>query len=64
MCYQLFQKFLKEYKLMSLHVDHFFSLNLFGYRKGFTTQQALLPLIEKWKMYWIKGICRSCVNNS
>ena len=49
---------------MSLHVDHFFSLNLFGYRKGFTTQQALLPLIEKWEMYCIKGMCRSCVNDS
>ena len=34
---------------MSLYVDHFLPPYLFGYRKGFSTQQALLSLIEKWK---------------
>ena len=34
---------------MSLHVDNFLSPYLCGYRKGFSTQQALLYLIGKWK---------------
>ena len=37
------------HKPMSLHVDNFLSPYLYGYRKGFSTQQALLSLIEKWK---------------
>ena len=36
-------------KQMSLYVDNFLSQYLCGYRKGFSTQQALLSLIEKWK---------------
>ena len=34
---------------MSLHVDNFLSPYLCGYRKGFSTQQALLYLIKKWE---------------
>ena len=34
---------------MSLPVDNFLSSYLCGYRKGFSTPQALLSLIEKWK---------------
>ena len=34
---------------MSLQVDNFLSPYLSGYRKGFSTQQALPSLIEKWK---------------
>ena len=34
---------------MSLYVDNFLSPYLCGYRKGFSTHQALLSLIEKWK---------------
>ena len=36
---------------MSLHVDHFSSLNLFGFRKEFSIQQAFLPLTEEWAKY-------------
>ena len=35
---------------MSLHVDLFLSPYLCGYRKGFSTQQALISLLEKWKI--------------
>ena len=35
---------------MSLHVDRFLSPYLCGYRKGFRTQQALISLLEKWKI--------------
>ena len=38
------------YKQMSLHVDRFLSPFLCGYRKGFSTQQALMSLLEKWKI--------------
>ena len=34
---------------MSSYVDHFLSTFMRGYRKGFSTQQALLRLIERWK---------------
>ena len=37
------------HKQMSLHVDNFLSPYLCSYRKGFSTQQALLSLREKWK---------------
>ena len=30
-------------------VDQFLSTFMCGYRKGFSTQQALLSLIERWK---------------
>ena len=38
------------YKQMSLHVDRFLSPYLCGYRKGFSTQQALISLLGKWKI--------------
>ena len=34
---------------MSLHVEEYLSPYLCGYRKGFSTQQALLSLLERWK---------------
>ena len=34
---------------MSIFVEKFLSPFMFGYKKGFITQQALLPLIETWK---------------
>ena len=37
------------HKEMNLYVDNFLSPYLYGYRKGFSTQQALLSLIEKCK---------------
>ena len=37
---------------MSLHVDRFLSPYLCGYRKRFSTQQALISLLEKWKIVW------------
>ena len=35
---------------MSLHADRFLSLYHCHYRKGFSTQQALMLLLEKWKI--------------
>ena len=35
---------------MSLHIDRFLSSYLCGYRKGFSTQQALILLLQKWKI--------------
>ena len=51
-CYQLFLRFLKRllHKQMSLHVDRFLSPYLYGYQKGFSRQQALISLLEKWKI--------------
>ena len=37
------------HKQMTFHVDSFLSPSLCGYRKGFSAQQALLYLIEKWE---------------
>ena len=37
------------HKQMRLNVDNFLSPYLCGYRKGFSTKQALLSVIEKWK---------------
>ena len=37
------------HKQMSLHVEEHLSPYLCGYRKGFSTQQALLSLLERWK---------------
>ena len=34
---------------MSSYVDQFLSTFMCGYKKGFSTQQALLSLIERWK---------------
>ena len=39
------------HKKINLHVDNFLSRHLCGYRRGFSTQQALLSLIEKWKNF-------------
>ena len=37
------------YNQKSLYIEEYLSPYLCGYRKGFTTQQALLPLSERWK---------------
>ena len=34
---------------ISLYIDQFISLYMCGYRKVFSTQNALLSFIEKWK---------------
>ena len=34
---------------MSFHVEEYLSPYLCGYRKEFSTQQALLSLLERWK---------------
>ena len=34
---------------MNAYVNNFLSPYLCGYKKGFSTQLALLPLTEKWK---------------
>ena len=44
---EVFEKLL--HKQMSLHVEEYLSPYLCGYRKGFSTQQALLSLLERWK---------------
>ena len=45
---KIFERIL--HKQMSLHVDRFLSPYLCGFRKGFSTQQALTSLLEKWKI--------------
>ena len=37
------------HKQVSSYVDQFLSTFMCGYKKGFSTQQALLSLIERWK---------------
>ena len=37
------------HKPVSLHIEEYLSPYLCGYRKRFTTQQALLSLLERWK---------------
>ena len=37
------------HRQVSSYVDQFLSTFMCGYRKGFSTQQALLSLIERWK---------------
>ena len=44
---KIFERILQ--KQLTVHVENFLSPFLCGYRKGFSTQQALLSLIEKWK---------------
>ena len=39
------------HRQVSSYVDQFLSIFMCGYRKGFSTQQALLSLIERWKKY-------------
>ena len=38
-------------KQLSIHIERFLSPYLCGYRKGFSTQFALISLIEKWRKY-------------
>ena len=38
-------------KQLSTHIEHFLSPYLCGYRTGFSTQFALISLIEKWRKY-------------
>ena len=44
---KIFERIL--HKQMSLYVANFLSPYFCAYRKGFSAQQALLSLIEKWK---------------
>ena len=37
------------HKQIGFYIDQFLSPYMCGYRKGFSTQHARLPLIEKWK---------------
>ena len=41
-------------KQIKLFTEKILSLYLCGYRKGFSTQQTLISLIERWKKFWIK----------
>ena len=50
---KIFEKLL--YMQMSTYFEQFLSPYLCGYRKGFSTQEALLTLIEKWKKSLDKG---------
>ena len=45
---KIFERLLR--KQMSLHADCFLSPYHCRYRKGFSTQQALMSLLEKWKI--------------
>ena len=45
--YKVFERLL--HKQMSLLVKEYLSAYLCGYRKGFSTKQALLSLLERWK---------------
>ena len=45
---KIFERLL--HKQMSLHVDRFLSPYLCGYRKGFSTQQTLISLLQNWKI--------------
>ena len=44
---KVFQKLMQ--KLISGYISNYLSLYLCGYRKGFSSQKALLALIENWK---------------
>ena len=43
------------FKQMSSYLEDKFSKHPCGFRKGFSTQQCLLPLLEKWKNAVDKG---------
>ena len=43
------------FKQMSSFFDDIFSQYQYGFRKGFSTQQCLLALLEKWKMSVDRG---------
>ena len=51
MFYPTFKKSLKNLmqKQISDHISNYLSPYLCGYRKGFSSQQALMSLIENWK---------------
>ena len=40
-------------KQINCYVNNFLSPYLFGYQKGFSTQLALLSMIENEKTYWL-----------
>ena len=42
-----FERFIE--KQLHHYIQNHLSLDLCGYRKGYSTQQALLALIEMWK---------------
>ena len=44
---KIFERIL--HRQVSSYVDQFLSTFMNGYRKGFSAQQALFPLIEIWK---------------
>ena len=44
---KLFERFMQEQ--ITNHIEKYLSPYLCGYRKGFSTQSALLSLIERWK---------------
>ena len=46
---KLFEKILQ--KQIISHIEKYLSPSLCGYRKAYSTQQALLSMIEKWKEY-------------
>ena len=46
--FKVFERLLQ--KQVNCYVEEFLSTYLYGYRKGFSTQQALISLIEKWKI--------------
>ena len=45
---KVFEKIMHDQ--ISQYINNFLTPYLCGYRKGFSTQQALLSLIEKWKI--------------
>ena len=51
MFYPAFKKSLKKLmqKQINDHISNYLSPYLCGYRKGFSSQQALMSLIENWK---------------
>ena len=56
MYYLLCLKLLKGQKQIISYIDQFLSKFLCGYRKGYSTQTALISMLEKWrKTLDIKG---------
>ena len=49
---KVFEKIM--HRRMSIFVENFLSLYMCEYRKSFSTQKALLSLIETWKKYLIE----------
>ena len=44
---KMFERIMR--RQMSIFVERFLSPHMYGYRKSFSAQQALLSLIETWK---------------